>query len=131
MGRVKAIQFLREALASSGDKLRHHPEMAQIEAKRRITADKIVIEVRNAYVAMQTAYARVLQTREAVAFANDLAMREARNEEQGLSDMLKVSLREQYAVESGEKEVEAQLQYHQARADYRAALALDRVGPSP
>ncbi len=102
-------------------------KIAQLEAKRRMTSDKIVTEVRSAYVALETAYQRVLETRQAVALAEDLAQRERRNEELGLSDMLKVALREQYAVESAEKEVDALLQYHQAATDYRAAMALDQV----
>lgn len=102
-------------------------KLAQLNAKRRITEDKIAVEVRNAYIALQTAYERVLETRRAVEFAEDLARRERRNAEEGLSDMLKVAIREQYAVESADKEVEALLLYYQAQADYRAALAIDRL----
>lgn len=102
-------------------------KFVQLNAKRQLTSDKIVIEVNNAFVGLEAAYERVLETRKAVELATDLARREVRNEELGLSDMLKVALREQYAVESAEKEVDALLLYFQAQADYRAALALDRV----
>jgi len=102
-------------------------KLAQLQAKRQLTTDKIAVEVRNAYVALDKAYVQVLETRLAVALAEDLARRESRNEELGLSDMLKVSLREQYAVESAEKQVDALTQYHKAQADYRAALALDQL----
>ena len=102
-------------------------KLAQLQAKRQLTTDKIAVEVRNAYVALDKAYQQVLETRLAVALAEDLARRESRNEELGLSDMLKVSLREQYAVESAVKQVDALTQYHKAQADYRAALALDQL----
>jgi hypothetical protein len=38
-----------------------------------------------------------------------------------------VTLREQYAVESAEKNIEALQLYFQSRADYRAAMALDQI----
>ncbi|MCA9044373.1 MAG: TolC family protein, partial [Planctomycetaceae bacterium] len=89
-------------------------KMAQLNAKRRLTADKIAIDVQQAYIALEMAMQRVEETGKAVKLANDLATREARNEELGLSDMLKVALREQYAIESAEKEVDALLQFYQA-----------------
>ena len=55
----------------------------------------------------------------------DLAERERQNEEAGLSDMLKVALREQYAVESAEKNVDALQLYFHSLADFRAAVAQD------
>ncbi len=63
----------------------------------------------------------------AVEYAEDLAERERRSFELGASDSLKVSLREQYAAEAAIKEADALLQYFRAEADYRAALAEDRV----
>ena len=60
-------------------------------------------------------------------YAEDLARRERRNFEEGLSDLLKVTLREQYAVESAEKAVDAKLLYFREQADYRAALAEDQL----
>jgi hypothetical protein len=41
--------------------------------------------------------------------------------------MLKVALREQYAVESAEKNVDALQLYFQAMADFRAAVAEDSL----
>jgi outer membrane protein TolC len=58
-----------------------------------------------------------------------MAERERQNFEAGASDLLKVTLREQYAAESALKQVDALRQYHEARADYRAALAQDQVSP--
>jgi outer membrane protein TolC len=100
-------------------------KMQQLVAKRRMTENKISVEVQTAYAALLAAFEQVKQTREAVRLAEEMAQRERRNFEVGASDLLKVTLREQYAAESAIKEVDALLEYHQARADYRAALAAD------
>ncbi len=102
-------------------------KIAQLAAKRRLVADKISVEVQSAKVALQAALVQVEQSREAVLLAEDLAERERQNLERGLSDLLKVTLREQYAVESAEKAIAALLQYFRAQADLRAALGVDRL----
>lgn len=98
-------------------------KMRQLAAKRRMTQDKISVDVQNAYAALLAAYEQVMQTREAVRLAEDLAQRERVNFEAGASDVLKITLREQYAAESALKELDALTIYHQAAADYQAALA--------
>ncbi len=102
-------------------------KLAQLAAKRRMIEDKIVADVQTAYIAMSATYEQYLQAREAVRLAEDLAVRERQNFEAGASDLLTVTLREQYAVESALKEVEALLEYYLAQADYRAALARDQA----
>ena len=102
-------------------------KIAQLSAKRRLTEDKIVADVQTAYAGLMSAYEQVQQARQAVEHAEDLARRERRNLDEGLSDLLKVTLREQYAVESADKVVEAMLLYYRTQADYRAALAQDRL----
>lgn len=105
-------------------------KISQLSAKRKLTEEKIVAEVEFAYAGLIGAYKQAQQAEQAVDYAEDLARRERRNFEEGLSDLLKVTLREQYAVESAEKAVDAKLLYFQEQADYRAALAEDRV-PEP
>lgn len=102
-------------------------KISQLNAKRRLLNDKIASDVEQAHVGLQAALEQVRQAREAVALAEKVAQQERRNYEEGASDLLKVTLREQYAAESAEKEVDALLLYFQARADYRAALAQDRL----
>ncbi len=102
-------------------------KLAQISAKRKITADKISVDVQMAHAALKSAFEQVEQTREALRHAEDLATRERKNQEAGASDLLKVTLREQYAVESAEKNVEALKLYFESRADYRAAMAQDQI----
>jgi outer membrane protein TolC len=102
-------------------------KLAQLAAKRRITADKISVDVQMAYAALKSAAEQVALTREALAGAEDLAARERANQAAGGSDLLKVSLRELYAVESAEKNVEALKLYFESQADYRAAMAIDQI----
>ena len=102
-------------------------KLAQLSAKRRITADKISVDVQMAQAALKSAWEQVEQTRVALGHADDLAARERTNQEAGASDLLKVALREQYAVESAEKNVEALKLYFESQADYRAAMAQDEI----
>jgi outer membrane protein TolC len=102
-------------------------KISQVAAKRRITADKIGVDVRMAHAALRSAFEQVEQSRESLRHAEDLAARERTNQEKGISDLLKVALREQYAVESAEKNVDALKLYFESQADYRAAMALDRI----
>ena len=103
-------------------------KLAQLSAKRRITADKISVDVQMAHSALRSAWDQVVSSQESLEHAEDLAARERTNQEKGLSDLLKVTLREQYAVESAEKYIDALKLYFESRADYRAAMALDQIG---
>jgi hypothetical protein len=102
-------------------------KLAQLTAKRRITADKISVDVQMAHAGLKSAWEQVEHTRAALAGAEDLAARERANQAAGGSDLLKVSLRELYAVESAEKNVEALKLYFESLADYRAAMAEDQI----
>lgn len=102
-------------------------KVSQLNAKRRLTEDMIVADVQTAYASLTTDYEQVQQARQAVKFAEELAQRERLNFELGSSDLLKVTLREQYAVESRQKEIDALLDYFISQANYRAALAEDRL----
>ena len=103
-------------------------KLAQLSAKRRITGDKIGVDVQMAHAALRSAWDQVVSSQESLKHAEDLAARERTNQEKGASDLLKVTLREQYAVESAEKYIDALKLYFESRADYRAAMALDQIG---
>ncbi|QDT95936.1 TolC family protein [Gimesia aquarii] len=102
-------------------------KLSQLNAKRQLTEEKIIADVESAYAGLSGAFEQAKQAQQAVEYAEDLARRERVNFEEGLSDLLKVTLREQYAVESAEKAVDAKLLYFLEQADYRAALAEDQV----
>lgn len=110
-----------------GKSLAIEAKLAQLAAKRRLTEDKIVTDVQGAYASLVATYEAVKQTITAVELAEELAERERRNFEKGLSDLLTVTLREQFAAESALKQVEALKQHYQALAKYRAALAQDQA----
>lgn len=102
-------------------------KIAQLSAKRRLTEDKISVDVQMAYAALESAWEQVAETQDALDKAEDLAARERKNQEAGTSDLLKVALREQYAAESAEKHVDALKLYFESQADYRAAMAQDQI----
>jgi outer membrane protein TolC len=100
-------------------------KVSQIVAKRRMTEDKIRTEVQATFAALTAARQRVVQAREAVRLAKYMAEVEQKKFDNGSSDLLAVNLREQQAAEAAETEVDALLDYFQAQAIYRAALAQD------
>ncbi len=68
-------------------------KLRQLAAKRRMTQDKIAVDVQTAYAALTASFKQVQQTREAVQLAEELAERERRNFEAGASDLIEVTLR--------------------------------------
>ena len=100
-------------------------KLSQLHAVRRMVADRVSANVQSAYAGLAAAYEQYQQAKQAVELAEDLAQRERRNHELGASDLLMVTLREQYAAEAAEKTVEALLLDFRAQADYRASMAQD------
>ncbi|MCA9051077.1 MAG: TolC family protein [Planctomycetaceae bacterium] len=101
-------------------------KLAQLSAKRRITEDKITAEVRAAYVGMIQTQQEALKARRAAELSVEMAEIEQRKFELGDSDLLKVALREQYALEAAEEEILATLNHFVAFTEYSATLALIR-----
>jgi len=106
-------------------------KLAQLAIKRRFTRDKIVTEVQAAYAALLAAYQRIGQARRAYELARTMEAAERIKFAAGESNLLDVNLRESQTAQAGVTLVEALMQYFQARAAYRAALALDIVPPPP
>jgi len=100
-------------------------KLAQVNAKRRITQDKIVIEVQQAYQTLVAARDKVARAREAQRLADQMAAIERRKFALGDSDLLAVNLREQQAAEAAETLIDTLLEAFRAQADYRAAMAWD------
>lgn len=103
-------------------------KLAQIAAKRRLTENKIVTEVQDAYSALQTAYDRIEQTQLNVRYARELVQAERTRFDAQDSDLLRVALQESAAVEAELEAIAAFADYHKALAAYRAALAVDPLG---
>ena len=101
-------------------------KMAQVTAKRRLVQDKISAEVQAVYAGLMQSRLEALNARRAVQLATRMAEIERRKFELGESDLLKVALREQYALEAAEEEVSAMYNHFAAFSEYAAALAIDR-----
>eukprot|EP00913_Durusdinium_trenchii_P028449 g26677.t1 len=104
-------------------------KVAQIAVKRRFTRDKITTDVQTAYAALTASYRQIIQARQALELARTMEDAERRKFAAGASDLLVVNLRESQTASAAADLVDALLQYFQARAAYRASLALDVIGP--
>ncbi|MEO1526369.1 MAG: TolC family protein, partial [Planctomycetota bacterium] len=100
-------------------------KLSQILEKRRFTVDKVRADVQAAYAAIAAALERIEDARESRRLANELARIEQRKFELESTGLLTVILREQFAIEAAELEVETLFEYHAAVAEYNAALARD------
>jgi len=97
-------------------------KMAQISAKRQLVSDKVEAEVRSAFAGLTRTREEALQASRAADLADEVAMFERTKFEEGESDLLKVAILEQYALEAAEGEVSALLNHFDAFAEYAAAL---------
>ncbi|MFK7820484.1 MAG: TolC family protein [Planctomycetaceae bacterium] len=101
-------------------------KIAQVSIKERFTTDKITAGIRAALAGMEQAYEQAIEAKLARELAEEMASIERRKFRAGASDLLKVALREQYALEAVEGEVLALLNFFGARSNYFAELAFDR-----
>jgi hypothetical protein len=101
-------------------------KMSQVTAKRNLVQDKVAAEVRSVYAGLIQSQEQALQAQLAVKLALEMARIELRKFDVGESDLLKVTLREQYALDAAEEEIMAKLNYFEAFTEYAAALAMDR-----
>lgn len=100
-------------------------KLAQVQAKTQFTQNKIVAEVQSASAALHAAYQQLELARQSLALARQMEIAERRKFDLGDSNLLLVNLREQATADAAATEVEAQLNYFEAQAEYRAALASD------
>ena len=106
-------------------------KISQVAIKERFTADKITAGIRAALAGMEQAFEQVAEAKLARELAQEMARIERRKFRVGESDLLKVALREQYALEAVEGEVSALVNFYGARSNYFAELALDRPPTEP
>ncbi|WP_425613659.1 TolC family protein [Anatilimnocola sp. NA78] len=99
-------------------------KLSQLSLKREFTVNKIVTEVQDAHSAMIAAYERIGRTRQSVELARKLVKAEYRSFELGNSDVLRIAIQESAELDARYLEIEALLDYFQARAQYRAAVAI-------
>lgn len=123
VGLIASVPLQRRK--AQGKTLAVEAKLAQVQAKTQFTRDKIVAEVQSAYAALNAAHQQLALARQAVTLAKTMEAAERRKFDLGDSNLLLVNLREQATADAAALEVEAQLNYFDARADYRAALATD------
>ena len=100
-------------------------KLSQVRAKARFTQDKIVAEVQSASAALNAAYLQLEQAIRSIELARQMEAAERRKFDLGESNLLLVNLREQSTADAASTEVEARLNYFDAQAEYRAAIASD------
>jgi outer membrane protein TolC len=98
-------------------------KLTQLSLKQQFTANKIVTEVQDAHSALTTAFERIAKTRLNVELARQLVKAEYRSFELGNSDVLRIAIQEGAELDARYLEIEALLDYYQALAQYRAAIA--------
>ena len=101
-------------------------KIAQVSAKERFTVDKITAGVTAAFAGMKLAYEQVQQATKAKQLATEMAEIERRKFELGESDLLKVALREQYAIEAIEGQVAALFNFFATRSNFYAEMAIEK-----
>lgn len=98
-------------------------QRARVDAQERFTIDRIEADVRDAAVALRTAFERVGVAKQEVSLAHQLEAGERERFELGDSSLLIVNLREQAALEAEVRAIDALADYHKARAALEAATA--------
>jgi outer membrane protein TolC len=121
-----------QARAARGQVQAAAARRATVEAKARLTRDKVATEVRDSLSALHAAYERVGLAKSAADVARRLAQAELARFEHGATSLLFVNLREQAAADAEFKEVKALVDYHRAVVDLLAATAAlePRVPPA-
>lgn len=102
-------------------------KLAQLQAKTQFTQEKIVAEVQSASAALNAAFQQLEQAHESLELARKMEVAERRKFDLGDSNLLLVNLRELSTADAAATEVDARLNFFDAQADYRAALANDVV----
>lgn len=97
--------------------------MARLDALTRLAADRIQTEIADARSATFAAAQRVRIAQAEVRVSREVEEAERTRFDLGDSNILFINLREQATVEAALREIDARLDYHRARAAYRAALA--------
>ncbi len=100
-------------------------KLQQLSAKTTFTQDKITTDVQQVYTALLAAHSRIGKARESLKLARTMEQAERHKFDLGNSDLLLVNLREKATADAAKNVVQTLLDFFQARADYRAAMALD------
>ena len=99
--------------------------ISRLNLEKQFTRDRIVADVRDAFVAVDAAYHALQKTRRNVDLTRQLQTAEQERLKLGATDLLNLQIREQFTFDAEVLEVEAQADYFRAQANYDAAVAGD------
>jgi outer membrane protein TolC len=102
-------------------------QVMQIAQQYKFQADLIRAEVQSAFVALERAFEQVKVATERIKYAQLVAEGERQLFKDGLSELIRVNIREQSAFDAEIIAVQAKQNYFRALAEYKAALGL--TGP--
>lgn len=99
-------------------------EIRRTDRLIQFQVDSIVAEVKSLFFALERTHQAYLQARERTLLARQVAEAERVAFQDGFSDIVRVNIREQNAIDAENLEVSALLEFFRAVADYRAALGI-------
>ena len=99
--------------------------ISRLNLEKQFTRDRIIADVRDAFVAVDAAYHALQKTRRNVDLTRQLQTAEQERLKLGATDLLNLQIREQFTFDAEVLEVEAQADYFRAQANYDAAVADD------
>jgi outer membrane protein TolC len=99
--------------------------MSRLNLEKQFTRDRIVADVRDAFVSVDAAYDALKKTQRNVALARQLQSAEQERLKLGATDLLNLQIREQFTFDAEVLGVDAQADYFRAQANYDAAVAAD------
>ncbi|NDE85525.1 MAG: TolC family protein [Verrucomicrobia bacterium] len=99
--------------------------ISRLNLEKQFTRDRIVADVRDAFVSVDAAYHALKKTHRNVDLARQLQSAEQERLKLGATDLLNLQIREQFTFDAEVLGVEAQADYFRAQANYDAAIAAD------
>jgi outer membrane protein TolC len=104
-------------------------KLSQLAAKRRYSADKVAMEVRDAVSALEAAEGRIDRARTTVQLARQSLELGRQGFESGDLTVVTLNLYEQAVLDADVQLIEAQADYFKAWAAYQAAVGADPLQP--
>jgi len=118
-----AFDFPLQRRAAIGKMQAEDAKLERLTRQEQFARDRIVAEIQDAVSAVRTAYQRLGLAREELKAARQLEEAERTKLDLGDSTLFVLNLRELTTADTAIREVLALLDYHLARADYKASIA--------
>ncbi len=96
----------------------------QIRQREQFTLEQVTAEVQDAASAVQTSHERLLIVRDEVSVSRQLEDAERTRFDLGEGTLFQLNLRELATVESVQRAISAQADYHRSQAGYQAAIGI-------